>query len=49
MRLAMWKTLLLGLSFAFVVTAASAQQPQCNERDRVLKLLAKKYKPAFPK
>ena len=40
----MWKTLLLVLSFAFVATAASAQQPQCNERERVLELLAKKYK-----
>ncbi len=34
---------LLALSFVFVVSTAQAQ-PQCNERDDVLALLAKKYK-----
>lgn len=35
---------LLAFSFLFVVSTADAQQPQCNERDNVLALLAKKYK-----
>jgi hypothetical protein len=41
----MWKTLALGAGFALIASAAMAQtQPQCNERDNVLALLAKKYK-----
>lgn len=44
----MWKTLkivTLGVGFAFLASTAMAQaQPQCNERDNVLELLAKKYK-----
>jgi hypothetical protein len=41
----MWKTLALGVGFAFLASTAMAQaQPQCNERDNVLELLAKKYK-----
>ena len=40
----MWKTLALGVGFALVASTAMAQgQPQCNERDNVLALLAKKY------
>ncbi len=39
----MWKTLALGVGFALFASTAMAQ-PQCNERDNVLKLLAKKYK-----
>ncbi len=39
----MWKTLALGAGLALVASSAMAQ-PQCNERDHVLKLLAKKYK-----
>ncbi len=40
----MWKTMALGVGFALIATSAMAQaQPQCNERDNVLKLLAKKY------
>ena len=38
----MWKTLALGAGFALVASTAMAQ-PQCNERDNVLELLAKKY------
>ncbi len=38
----MWKTLALGVGFAVVASTAMAQ-PQCNERDNVLELLAKKY------
>ena len=38
----MWKTLALGAGFALVASSAMAQ-PQCNERDNVLELLAKKY------
>jgi hypothetical protein len=41
----MWKTLALGVGFALVASTAMAQ-PQCNERDNVLELLAKKYKEA---
>lgn len=41
----MLKTLALGAGFALVASAAAAQ-PQCNERDQVLELLAKKYKEA---
>ena len=33
-----------GLLLLTSAGAASAQQPQCDERDRVLELLAKKYK-----
>jgi hypothetical protein len=40
----MWKILALGIGFALVASTASAQSQQCNERDRVLELLAKKYK-----
>ena len=41
----MWKTLALGAGFALIASTAMAQaQPQCNERDNVLALLAKKYK-----
>ncbi len=41
----MWKTLALGVGFALIASTAMAQaQPQCNERDNVLELLAKKYK-----
>lgn len=44
----MWKSLALAAGFALAGSvlgpAASAQQPQCNERDNVLELLAKKYK-----
>ncbi len=40
----MWKTMTLGVGFALIATTAMAQaQPQCNERDNVLELLAKKY------
>jgi hypothetical protein len=39
----MWKTLALGAGLALVASAASAE-PQCNDRDQVLQLLAKKYK-----
>ncbi len=38
----MWKILTLGAGFALVASTAMAQ-PQCNERDNVLELLAKKY------
>ncbi len=38
----MWKKLALVTGFTFVASAAMAQ-PQCNERDNVLDLLAKKY------
>ncbi len=38
----MWKTLALGAGFALVASTAMTQ-PQCNERDNVLELLAKKY------
>ena len=41
----MWKTLALGLGFAFVSASAMAA-PQCDERDTVLELLANKYKEA---
>ena len=41
----MWKTLALGAGFALIASTAMAQaQPQCNNRDNVLALLAKKYK-----
>ena len=41
----MWKTLALGAGFALIASTAMAQaQPQCNKRDNVLALLAKKYK-----
>jgi hypothetical protein len=40
----MWKTLALGIGFALVASTASAQSQPCDERDRVLELLAKKYK-----
>ena len=41
----MWKILTLGAGFALLASTAMAQgQPQCNERDNVLELLAKKYK-----
>jgi hypothetical protein len=44
----MWKSLALAAGFVLAGSvlgpAASAQQPQCNERDNVLELLAKKYK-----
>ena len=46
----MWKALILGAGLALMGTAAAAQQaqpgqqPQCNDRDTVLSLLAKKYK-----
>jgi hypothetical protein len=39
----MWKKLVLSTGFALVASTAMAQ-PQCNERDNVLELLAKKYK-----
>ncbi len=39
----MWKILTLCAGFALVASTAMAQQ-QCNERDNVLDLLAKKYK-----
>lgn len=39
----MWKTLALGAGLALVASAASAE-PQCNDRNQVLQLLAKKYK-----
>jgi hypothetical protein len=39
----MWKTLALSAGFALVASTATAQT-QCNERDNVLELLAKKYK-----
>ncbi len=39
----MWKRLALVTGFTLVASAAMAQQPQCNERDNVLDLLAKKY------
>ena len=41
----MWKT--LALSAGFVVIAGTAMaQPQCDQRDSVLELLAQKYKEA---
>lgn len=44
----MWKSVALAaglvLAGSAMGPAASAQQPQCNERDNVLELLAKKYK-----
>jgi len=41
----MWKTVALSVGFALIASTAMAQgQPQCNERDNVLSLLAKKYK-----
>jgi len=40
----MWKRLAPGVGFALVASTAMAQaQPQCNNRDNVLELLAKKY------
>jgi poly(3-hydroxybutyrate) depolymerase len=41
----MWKICTIFAGFAFVASA-SAAQPQCNDRDHVLELLAKKYKEA---
>lgn len=41
----MLKTLALATGLALIATSAMAQ-PQCNERDDVLKLLSKKYKEA---
>lgn len=41
----MWKSLLLGTVFAIFSTTAFAQS-QCNDRDSVIALLAKKYKEA---
>ncbi len=38
----MWKTLALSAGFALVASTAVAQT-QCNERENVLELLAKKY------
>ncbi len=38
----MWKKFALSTGFTLVASAAMAQ-PQCNERDNVLDLLAKKY------
>lgn len=47
----MWKVFAFVAALVFFPTAAAAQQlqflsqqPQCNERDNVLELLAKKYK-----
>ncbi len=40
----MWKNLALGVGFAVVASTAMAQgRPQCNERDNIIELLAKKY------
>ncbi len=40
----MWKTLMLGAALATISTAAAAASNQCNTRDHILGLLAKKYK-----
>lgn len=41
----MWKRLLLSAGFVVVATSAMAQ-PQCDQRDSVVKLLADKYREA---
>jgi hypothetical protein len=41
----MWKTLALSAGFAVIASTAMAQ-PQCDQRDSVLELLAQKYKEA---
>ena len=41
----MWKTLALSAGFAVIASSAMAQ-PQCDQRDSVLELLAQKYKEA---
>lgn len=45
----MWKTIALGAGLALLSSAAAAQSSapsQCNDRHRVLELLAQKYKEA---
>ena len=41
----MWKTIALGAGLALLSTAAAAQS-QCNDRQKVIDLLAQKYKEA---
>lgn len=41
----MWKTLALSAGLAVIASTAMAQ-PQCDQRDSVLELLAQKYKEA---
>ena len=41
----MWKTIALGAGFALLSSAAAAQS-QCNDRAKVIDLLAQKYKEA---
>ena len=41
----MWKTIALGTGLALLSSTAAAQS-QCNDRDKVLGLLAQKYKEA---
>lgn len=40
----MWKILALGAGLALVSTSAAMAQPQCDQRDSVLKVLQQKYK-----
>lgn len=40
----MWKILALGAGLALAVTSTAMAQPQCDQRDSVLKVLQQKYK-----
>ena len=40
----MWKILALSAGLAIVSTSAATAQPQCDQRDSVLEVLAQKYK-----
>ena len=40
----MWKILALSAGLALVSTSAATAQPQCDQRDSVLEVLAQKYK-----
>ena len=40
----MWKILALSAGLALVSTGAATAQPQCDQRDSVLQVLAQKYK-----
>ncbi|WP_299618662.1 hypothetical protein [Pelagibius sp.] len=40
----MWKILALSAGLALVSTSGAAAQPQCDQRDSVLKILQQKYK-----
>jgi hypothetical protein len=46
MRPIMWKILALGAGLALVSISTAMAQPQCDQRDSVLKVLEQKYKEA---